>query len=98
MELNNHDPNAELQYDQRVIETLVLTKAIEYLENFVLESMKDDIKEIATDAVKQWIKVRTSINSPSGVDPLALNYNIQFIEQVVHKMNSEIQITVKEHK
>jgi hypothetical protein len=86
---------AEMAFEDRVIEKTLIAKTQEYMEQLVMDQIKPHIKQLAVDAVKDWIHVRTSKQGATAEDPFAMNYNIQFIEKVVNRMSDTVNINVK---
>lgn len=86
----------KMSYNIRILEHMLVHQAKEYLHKQIHESLKDDIHEIATNAVKQWAEFRFS-ESPSEFG-YNTNINVAFIEKVIktEMRDHPISIHVKE--
>ena len=85
----------DIQNESSLIMEVLEIKAYEYLEEKLIESMKNDMKSIAQEAVKQWAEVRLQ-NSPE-MSLANVNINVSFIEHIVKTVSVEnrIKINVK---
>ena len=85
--------NLNTDYSHELLNKCLKVKAVKYLEDKLLESMKDDIESIATQAVSQWASIKFSQDIKDfGV----MNINIAFIEDVIkhHNIPNPISITI----
>lgn len=90
------EDSSKLNRDFSLLEQVLIDKAEQYLENQVIESLKADIRNIATDAVKTWAEYRFSLEPRA--DSFDTNINIQFVEKIIKTQmrDNPIKITVKE--
>lgn len=83
------------QIEHKMLEHALIKTAYEYLEKQLIDSMKDDMKQIATDAVKTWAEVR--LNKAHEIGYGSTNINVQFIENIIRTelKDNPIQIIVE---
>ena len=76
------DKGLNQEMDSRLIVECAVFKAKKYLEEQILESMKEDIEKIALEAVSHWAEVR--LNKSAGFEPFGdTKIHVNFIENVV---------------
>ena len=73
---NSH--NSDIKYDHKLLNGCLKAKAVEYLTDKLLKSMKDDIESIATQAVAQWSSIKFS-QDPQDFGAMNIN-----IDRMIH--------------
>jgi hypothetical protein len=81
-----------------ILNKVLEIKAYEYLRDELINTMKADMKKIATDAVKQWAETRMSIEPDFEFGDR--NINISFIEHIVKTVmrDNPIKINVVQNE